>query len=212
MQAVVFDLDGTIIDNESIWEGIFQDIANKHQKEWIHTPGIGILPNWQKIVGNEIEAVKLSQQTRDRYLELKVVSDAKVRHGFDDLVEFIKEKNILTALATGSNWDIVEDEIERLNLILAFDVITTGEEVIAPKPDPEIYTLTCQKLGVNPEECLVIEDSLAGVQSASESGCVVVGIISDYAAAEALKSAGAKFTVDNLASVVLILSNHAYQN
>jgi len=212
ISAVVFDLDGTIIENEEIWENIFQDLANIHQKDWIHEPGIGILPNWRKLVGDEIKAVKLSQATRDRYLELKVVADAKVRAGFEDLVEVVKDRGLLTGLATGSNWDVAEDEIEKLNLVLAFDVITTGEEVVAAKPDPEIYALTCQKLGVNPDECLVIEDSLAGVESAAEAGCQVVGIVSNYASADELKSKGAKFTIDNLAEVVLILTDHGSQN
>ncbi|MEK9200555.1 MAG: HAD family hydrolase, partial [Patescibacteria group bacterium] len=88
----------------------------------------------------------------------------------------------------------------------AFEVTTTGDEVLAHKPDPEIYLLTVQKLGVDPENCLVIEDSLAGVESGTTAGCQVVGLISDYATEEELKKAGAKWTVESLEEVVDILN------
>ena len=56
----------------------------------------------------------------------------------------------------------------------------TGDEVLLPKPDPEIYLLTAQKLELEPADCLVIEDAVAGVRSAVEAGCPVVALASDY--------------------------------
>ncbi len=205
ISAVIFDLDGTVLDNEQKWEDAFQVVARKNTQKWIHEPGIGILPNWEKIVGKGEEAEEMTRKTEKEYHESP---ESLVRNGLEDLVEEIKEKGWLTALATGSNWNVVESELEQLNLWLAFDVTTTGEEVLVQKPDPEIYLLTAQKLGVRSETCVVIEDSVAGVESGLAAGMKVVGLTSDYASREMLKKAGAKDVVDSLMEVVLLL--HKY--
>lgn len=214
IQAAIFDLDGTVLDNESIWEEVFREVAvknriNSHALEygskWIHEPGIGISPNWERLVKDHDQVSKLSQQTWALYAKK---SELNLRSGIVELVEAIKERGWQTALATGSEWHVVEKELEELNLYLAFDVTTTGEEVLAQKPDPEIYLLTAQKLGVDPQECGVVEDSLAGVQAAVEAGMTVVGITSAYASRQELTQAGVKLVVDNLNEVVLGLSEH----
>lgn len=218
ISAVIFDLDGTVIDNEPIWEDIIREVAGENNialkvpaNGCVHEPGIGILNNWKKIVKDPDMAQKLAVQTWNRYKELKIISPPKVKPGLEDLVEEIKDRGLLTALATGSNWDVVEEELENLNLALAFDVTTTGDEITRFKPDPEIYLYTCQKMALDPEQTMAIEDSLAGVESAAAAGCITVGIVSDYASEEELLARGAKHTVANLSEVVLILGSYATQ-
>ncbi len=206
IQAVIFDLDGTVLDNEGIWEDAFQEVAKNHSLENIeHTPGIGVLNNWKNIVHDLALAQAYAAETNEAYMELTADSDAKVRDGLVDLVGEIKEIGWQTGLATGSEWTVVEKELEQLNLHLAFDTTTTGEEVLAAKPDPEIYLLTAQKMGVEPTECVVIEDSIAGVESAVEAGCMVIGIANEFADSTALTAAGAKLVVDNFSEVMLLL-------
>ncbi|KKU02625.1 MAG: hypothetical protein UY06_C0004G0003 [Candidatus Amesbacteria bacterium GW2011_GWA2_47_70] len=211
--AVIFDLDGTALDNEHKWEDVFRKVANSHALEygskWIHEPGIGVGPNWEKIVGKGERAEKLARQTWNLYWqETKNAGNVQVMAGLEELVRAVKERGWLTALATGTNWNVVESELEQLNLWLAFDVTTTGEEVLAQKPDPEIYTLTAQKLGVEPENCVVIEDSVAGVESAVAAGTTVVGLTSGYASEGQLKKAGVKYVVDSLGEVMVSLGEY----
>ena len=165
--AVIFDLDGTVLDNEDRWEEVFRKVVNSHALEygskWIHEAGVGILPNWERLVGKGEQAERLARETWNLYSQETKKGEARVREGLMELVEFIKEQGWLTGLATGSNWNVVEQELEQLDMYLAFDVTTTGEEVLAQKPDPEIYVLTAQKMGVTPSECVVMEDSAAGV-------------------------------------------------
>ena len=215
IQAVIFDLDGTVLDNEGVWEEVFRAVARKSQipihksQEWIHEPGIGISPNWEKIIGKGERADKLSKETWKEYWKrIGNATNIPVRDGLVELVAAIKEKGWQTALATGSDWNVVADELEQLDLYLAFDVTTTGEEVLAFKPDPQIYLLTSQKLGVDPQECAVVEDSLAGVQAAAEAGMTVVGLTGPYASHQELRKAGAKLQVDNLSEVMLGLGDH----
>ena len=225
IQAVIFDLDGTVLDNEYKWEEAFRGVANRNGircplvgNRWIHEPGIGISPNWEKLVEKGDRADKLSRETWELY-QMEYSQSLSLREGIVELVSAIKEKGWLTALATGSNWDVVEKELEQLDMYLAFDVTTTGEEVLAQKPDPEIYLLTSQKLGVDPEECVVIEDSLAGVQAAVDAGMKVVAITSDYATREGFEKlwgylpAGRQdLLVDYLNEVMVVLAHHGSES
>lgn len=200
IQGVIFDLDGTVLDNEPEWETAFRAVAEKYKIQgfgWIHEPGIGIRPNWKRLMPERAD--ELSVETMQEYQKVRV--SVRVRDGLDELIEKIKEKGWMTALVTGSSWNVVEKELEELNLYLAFDVTTTGEEVALQKPDPEIYLLTCQKLGLDPKECVVIEDAIAGVRAGVEAGCAVIGLESDYAPKEMLLAAGAKWVVGDLAGV-----------
>lgn len=216
IQAIIFDLDGTVLDNEGVWEDVFREVADRNGiaplrqgsggVRWLHQPGIGIGPNWKKIVKDEVLAEKLTQETWLAY-----PGNANLQAGFVDLIEEIKDIGWQTALATGTAWHIVEKELEELELTLAFEIVTTGEEVLAQKPDPEIYILTARKLGIEPENCVVIEDSLAGVTAGVEAGMTVIGMVSEYASGEDLQEAGAKEVVDSLAEVMLLLRQDASQ-
>ncbi len=216
--AVIFDLDGTVLDNESLHEEAFQKVVVKNKlvvkpqlkNGWIHEPGIGVAANWQKLLGHE--DLNLTKQTWTEYLNIISQSDLPIRDGLVELVEVVKDLGWPTALATSSEWHNVEQILEDLDLYLAFDITTTGEEVFMAKPDPEIYLLTAQKLGVEPGECLVIEDSLAGVEAAKAAGMQVVGIASGYATREDLKTQGANLVVDSLNEIVVGLAQHGGQN
>lgn len=208
IQAVIFDLDGTVLDNEQQWGQAFAEVArNNGLSIEQHEPGIGVLANWKKLVGDLELAQKLTIQTKRLYGSM----DASVRNGFENVIAYIKENQYKTALASSSDWNAVEPQLEELDLVLAFDITTTGEEVLALKPDPEIYLLTCQKLGFEPEECLVVEDSLAGVESAKDAGCKVVGIANEIFNKVSLKAARADFVVDSLEEIVLILREDGNQ-
>ena len=212
VQAVIFDLDGTVLDNEPEWEEAFARVVAgnglkvptqvRQVNGWIHEPGIGLEPNWRRILGEgQLERERdLARQVKDEYKSLSSGS-LSLRPGVVELVEKIKERQMRTALATTSFWHVVEEELGALQLELAFDVTTTGEEVQLLKPDPEIYLLTAQKLELEPKDCLVVEDAVAGVRAAVEAGMQAVGLVSDYATEKMLKAAGAKVVVQVLSAV-----------
>lgn len=213
IQAVIFDLDGTVLDNEPEWETAFRAVVDSNQlsvvswmpNNWIHEPGIGITPNWKRLVPGRVEelTVETMQEYQNRIREMPATGrkELRIREGLVELVEKIKEGGWMTALVTGSSWNVVEKELEGLDLYLAFDVTTTGEEVIAQKPDPEIYLLTCQKLGLESEECVIVEDAVAGVRAGAEAGCAVIGLESEYAPKKMLLASGAKWAVEDLNGV-----------
>ncbi|MDO8488203.1 MAG: HAD family phosphatase [bacterium] len=221
ISAILFDLDGTVFDNEGIWEEVFASVVTSRQLKvqqqtangWIHEPGIGVVANWEKLVGKSQEITSLVGETWTKYWDIVGdVSSLPVRQGLVELVEQIKEQGWQTALVTSSEWHEVEKELEQVDLYLAFDVTTTVEEVLLPKPAPDLFLATAQKMGLEPAECVVIEDSLAGVRAAVESGMRVVGLASGYASRQQLEKAGVNLVVDNLNEVVVGLAEHGNQD
>lgn len=217
ISAVIFDLDGTIVDSEPVWEEVFQMVKMRHSDTeirdfplsngWMHEPAIGVSANWRKLVLDRDKAEEFSKETNLEYKKLvEEEEEVQVKVGAVEAIEKAQERGWLTALATGSLWTVVEKQLEELGLHLAFNVTTTGEEVLMNKPDPEIYTLTSQKMGVEPEECVVIEDAVAGVRAAKEAGMKVIALVSEYAPAELLQAAGADWVVEDWEEVTKIFS------
>ena len=212
IQAAIFDLDGTVIETEDDWEEAFLQVARKHgiaqpkllqANSWWHEPGLGLSANWRRIIADRARAEELARETSTIYQKSKTGDfDLKLRPGTAELIDKMRARGWKLALSTGSNWNVVEAELLKLNLYAAFDVTTTGEEVLVLKPDPEIYLLTAQKLEVEAEQCLVIEDAVAGVRAAKEAGMLAVALVSDYAPAKMSSAAGADFVVADF-SIIL---------
>ncbi len=187
--AVIFDLDGTVILNEEVYGASFLAILRKYGADLTgvdlvtpHTPGIGMEKNWEAMkkkfgLPQELSVSQLSHETQDEYH--KRMEDVIVRPGFYDFQEFLVEEGIYTALATSNNWWFVEDELKDMNLSARFNALVTREEVENPKPEPDLFFKSAEKLGVEPELCIVIEDSEAGVAAAKEAGMKVVVVLNE---------------------------------
>jgi len=212
--AIIFDLDGTVIDNEQLWEEAFVKVAQSKgfakpklvmENGWWHEPGLGLSANWRRLVSDSenkiVDAIeKLVGLTVKEYNDLRL--SVSLRDGVEEAVAIAKERKWQTGLCTGSTWSIVEKELEEMSMQLAFDVTITGEEVYISKPDPEIYLLAMQKLGIEPAEGLVVEDAIAGIRSAKEAGLKVIGLVSGYATKEMMQAAGADYVASDFADVI----------
>lgn len=196
ISAVIFDLDGTVLDNEDEYGAAFRTIlrllGKKVDKKYPHIGGIGVKENWPRLLSKyRIKTKKtveeLTHETQNEYL--KRIGEVTFKKGFEDFVADLKDSGISTALATSNAWWIVDaiSQIHPLNHF--FKTITTGEEVDFKKPDPDLFLLTAQKLEVEPSDCLVIEDSNAGIEAAHRAGMRAIGIYRDRKHAEELKEA-----------------------
>ncbi|MBI4301384.1 MAG: HAD-IA family hydrolase, partial [Chloroflexi bacterium] len=114
----------------------------------------------------------------------------------------LKAEGYCLALATSST-SSVDLVIDGLGLRNIFDVIVSGHDVVRPKPDPEIFVLTAQKLGVSPAECLVLEDSAAGVEAAQKAGMRCIAIPSE--ATKGQDFSQADLIIESLAQIKLAL-------
>lgn len=184
--AVIFDLNGTVIDDEHLYADAFNEVLTKlgveSNKEHPHSLGIGVKENWQKFVKEYNIKTKrsieeLTKQTQDIYLSN--IKDISFREGFEDLIEDLRDNRITTALATSNAWYIVEEIVEELELDKYFDCLTTAEEVDINKPEPDIFIITAEKMGLEPGTCVVIEDSVAGITAGKRAGMRTVALIKD---------------------------------
>lgn len=181
--AVIFDLNGTILEDEDEYAKAFNTVLKSLKvdlkKEFPQEKGIGVAENWKKLlekysIKTEKSVEFLTKETQDEYLE--EISEVTVREGFDDLIDNLKKSQIKIALATSNTWEQTDKILDTLNLQGIFDVVTTGDEVPYNKPDPDVFIITADKLGVERYECLVIEDSYAGIEAAKRAGMKVVAI------------------------------------
>lgn len=188
--AVIFDLDGTVLINEEIYSSAFLEVLKKHgvsDKDLGHnhpqTPGIGLRENWEVLkkrytLPQNLSLGALVHETQDIYhLNLDKV---KIRPGFHQLHQDLTEQDVLLALATSNDWWLVEDELQDLGLQKYFDATVTGEEVAYKKPAPDIFLEASKKLGVEPQSCVVIEDSVAGVEAAKAAGMKCVAVLGSF--------------------------------
>ena len=185
LSAVIFDMDGTILEDEDEYGKAFNKVLkNLNVDSKTDTPqekGIGVKENWDLLIkkysiNTDKTPEALAKETQNAYLAS--ISEVTVRAGFDDFLEKLKDSGVRVALATSNIWEQTEKILDTVNLRDAFDVITTADEVLYNKPDPDIFTVTADKLGIERYECLVIEDSPSGVEAARRAGMKVVAIFS----------------------------------
>ena len=183
ISAVIFDLDGTILEDEDEYGHAFNKVLKSlgidSKTPAPQTKGIGVKENWPILIKKyDIKTTKsaeeLAHETQEAYL--MEIDRVTIRPGFDEFIENLKDGGIQIALATSNTWEVAEKIINKVGIEWVFDAITTIEEVVYGKPDPGLFTLTADKLGAEREACLVIEDAPSGVVAARLAGMKVVAI------------------------------------
>ena len=105
-----------------------------------------------------------------------MIPEIILNDGVLEFMDVLKESGLPLGLATSTNWETAEKVLTYFGLSNYFENITTGEEVVNLKPAPDIFLLASVKLGVEPRDCLVIEDSQIGVTAAHEAGMRVIAV------------------------------------
>jgi HAD superfamily hydrolase (TIGR01509 family) len=183
MDAVIFDMDGVIVDSEIHWkttEGYFlQSLIptwSVHDQERII--GLGVLDLYT-LLANTYHLQKTKEQFLEIYQEMAdeiYGQKVSLMEGFAELLRALNSKNIPVALASSSPTSWINIMLERFNLRDSFKVVVSADELAGQgKPSPAIYLLTAKRLGVRPDRCIAIEDSKNGVLSAKNAEMFCVG-------------------------------------
>jgi len=194
LQAVIFDLDGTLVDSEKNWQvsdGEFlKSLGMDYTQEmWEKTIGMG---------GRAMAAMIKDQLKLDKSLdELCLYKDdlyiqqAKGRtKAFPEMIKLLeafKLQKLPLAVASGSSLRVIHASLAETPILGKFSLITSADQVARGKPEPDLFIYTARKLGVNPENCLVFEDSLYGVQAGLAAGMTVVAVPEIWKAEKALE-------------------------
>jgi HAD superfamily hydrolase (TIGR01509 family) len=185
IKAVIFDMDGVLLDSETIYKENNKRFFAKlgiHVSDELYNTFIGLSATliWQTLknkyyLPEPIEYYKKLEK-EDRYHCLGKV-ELQAHENLLPLLQLISENNLPMAVASMSSKKNIELVIHKLNISHYFSTILSGEDVVHGKPNPEIFLKASTALKVNPEDCVVIEDSKNGIQAAKSAGMKCIGYI-----------------------------------
>jgi HAD superfamily hydrolase (TIGR01509 family) len=183
IQAVIFDLDGTLIDSMGIWAQIDEEYLSKFgynvpdnlQEKITHLTltetAIYFKNNFN--IDSSIEDIISTWHEMAFYHYSNTI---KLKDGVVEYLTLLKQKGVKIALATSNSIPLLEVTLKRNNIYHFFDSITTTEEVKKSKDNPDIYLLSAKKLNVDPNKCLVFEDIVQAVKGAKLADMKVFAI------------------------------------
>lgn len=185
-KAFIFDLDGVIVDTARYhylaWQKIAKELNinftlehNELLKGVSRVRSLDIILELGNVEASQEDKNKWLIQKNEEYLSYLVDMDqSEILPGVIPVLKYLKEKN--QAIALGSASKNARPILEKTGIIHYFDVIVDGNDVTNAKPDPEVFLIAAKLLGSKPEDAIVFEDSVAGVQAANIGNMTSIGI------------------------------------
>lgn len=180
-QAVIFDMDGTILDTESVFRTIVFEVCTElgfEMTDAVHKSMVGgSHENTNRLLiesyGVTFPYALFDERCRVIMRE-RSHGGVPVKPGARELIGELRERGIPTAVATSSRQPHAEHHLGAAGLLDLFETVVTRDDVINPKPHPEPYLTAARRLGVDPLHCLALEDSHSGVRAAHAAGMQTV--------------------------------------
>ncbi len=184
--AFIFDLDGVIVDTAKYHFLAWRNLANtlgfeftEEQNELLkgvsRIKSLEILLSIGKVNLSEEKKQVLLLQKNKEYLEyVNKMTSEEILPGVNDLLNFLELNDLKYALGSASkNAPLI---LEKVGLLNRFTAIVDGNDVSKAKPDPEVFLIGAKKLNMKPENCVVVEDAIAGIQAANAAKMISIGI------------------------------------
>ena len=184
IKAIKFDMDGLMIDSERVTFECYQErlkdmnltMDEEFYKTLLGKPIKGIYQRFYDVYGNDFPIQNVIQDVHQLMAERFETEGVPVKKGLVELLHYLKDNNYKTIVATSSNRDRVDKILAQAKITEFFDDSICGDEVTKGKPNPEVFLKSCQKLGVNVDEAIVLEDSEAGIQASYDANIKVICI------------------------------------
>ena len=182
VRGVLFDMDGVVLDTERLYAQFWREAAAAlgHEMSYEQALGMRSLSNTagqaqlESYFGKGVSRAEFREkriELMDAYIDVHGVD---LKPGIRELLDYLDEKGIPAAITTSSPIERVQRYLGPHGLIDRFQRLCSGAEVAHGKPEPDIYLYGAACLGVDPENCIAVEDSPAGVLSAYRAGCMTV--------------------------------------
>ena len=184
IKAIIFDMDGLMIDSERVTFECYQErlkdmnltMDEEFYKTLLGKPIKGIYQRFYDVYGNDFPIQNVIQDVHQLMAERFETEGVPVKKGLVELLHYLKDNNYKTIVATSSNRDRVDKILAQAKITEFFDDSICGDEVTKGKPNPEVFLKSCQKLGVNVDEAIVLQDSEAGIQASYDANIKVICI------------------------------------
>ncbi len=213
IKGVIFDLDGVLVSTDEMhyqaWKRLAQELHitgftredNRRQRGVSRMASLEIVLEKADRTYSEEEKIELAERKNGYYLELlEEMDESAVLENVKDVLEKLKNRGLLLAVGSASkNAPVI---LEKTGLMPYFDKISCGLDTTKSKPDPEVFLVAVKKLGLPPEECLVVEDSAAGIEAAAAGGMKSLGVGPFYQSLHADYEAPALCKVEDWESIL----------
>ena len=209
LKAIIFDLDGTLVDSlpyhHESWRIFFKKNnieENDFNEIYKNYKGGGTLELMSSVFGDIYTKDELEKMSDDKEVIFRDIYRSKIFpiNGLRKFLDSLKKNNILLSIGSNAIRKNVLMTIKELGITNYFSSIICGDEVSKGKPDPEMYIKTLSNLKVNKNECIIFEDSIEGVTAAKNANIKAIGVTSSQSS-EILKSVGAFKTIEDYTKI-----------
>ena len=188
LKLVIFDMDGLMFETGRIAYSAYLKNAKKYDFEMIHDvyyaltgrTNASIIEGMKEMYGEENDVIVWREAiVKERNYVTTHATTVGKKPGLVELIQYLKENNILIAVASSSDKAVIERYLKLESLEGLFDAIISGDMVTQGKPDPEVFLKACEELNVSSEDAVVLEDSVVGVKASKNAGINVFLIRDD---------------------------------
>lgn len=181
--AVIFDMDGLMLDTERIALACWDQAARIHGYELDPAIGLGMVGlntrdcvRWVKqVLGEDFPMEAINVTSRELY-HAELDRDTPIKSGLLPLLQWLQDENIPRAVATSTRHEWALKKLRKAGILDCFQGMVCGDQVSQGKPHPEIFLTAASKIGIDPALCLVLEDSDPGVRGACAAGMKVIQV------------------------------------